>query len=314
MNTIVFPSIYDYDLITIENMRNRSATYVIDDIPQVFRSFIIRALVRLHLSKKINRYIPLPFRHVWFILVFKKIGVINDSFTCLFYESNVYANDTRLIGKIRNHIKNIKIIYRLSNPIDKISNVNIVEHIKQFDEVITFDIEDSKKYELTYIQYEYEPKYFLDNLTIPEYDVFFIGNNKGRIKIIHDLYTTLTNKKLRCLFYVNNVQDYEKLSTFNDIVYNEHLSYDRVIQLILKSKSILEIVQDDQSGQSLRFREAWFFKRLLITNVNYTKLYPKISLINSQISANAELIESFHVFEILEDPINLSIDKFLSSI
>lgn len=66
-------------------------------------------------------------------------------------------------------------------------------------------------------------------------------------------------KKLKTKFMVLG-------STNSEIAINEYVDYFSYIDLVSKSRAIIEINEKNQAGCSLRMMEALFFKKKLITN------------------------------------------------
>jgi hypothetical protein len=81
-------------------------------------------------------------------------------------------------------------------------------------------------------------------------------------------------------------------------IFDKKLSYRNTLSLISQSKSILEIVQENQSGLTLRSMEALFFNKKLLTN-------------NASIK-NYDLYSKENIFIIGEDDIN-RISEFVNT-
>jgi len=97
--------------------------------------------------------------------------------------------------------------------------------------------------------------------SIVKYDTFFVGREKGRLKILQELEGELKRLNLKFLFCIISDKN-----VFFSKRYSRGIPYSKVINLINESKSIVEIVQEKQEGMTLRAMESIFFKRKLITN------------------------------------------------
>lgn len=106
------------------------------------------------------------------------------------------------------------------------------------------------------------------------YDSFFVGLNKGRMKYLKDLKRLYINKNISPLFYI-----VDNKKALYDPRYKRRLPYSEVIKYITSSKSITDVVQENQEGLTLRVLESIFFKRKLITNNLHIR---KRSLYNSE--------------------------------
>ena len=138
--------------------------------------------------------------------------------------------------------------------------------VKYFDKIVlqnnktySFDLDDSKKYGLKYIDTFYVPT----KITFKplEFDLLFVGQDKGRKQILD----TIKNK-----FIENGLNPYIYIPQSKD----EYLSYDQYLNLLAKSKVLLEIVQKGQSGSTMRMMEALFYKKKIITNNNQVRKFP----------------------------------------
>ncbi|WP_429090587.1 hypothetical protein [Aeromonas rivipollensis] len=102
-----------------------------------------------------------------------------------------------------------------------------------------------------------------------EFDFFFLGMDKGRKRTLH-----LLSSQLHEMNYVTNFQlkySPKGLAQKLDKWINKNekygmLSYKDNLHMASKSKCIVEIVQEGQSGITLRTLEAAFLKKKLITN------------------------------------------------
>ena len=148
--------------------------------------------------------------------------------------------------------KNQAIIYYW-NPVSKKDKI---DELKRNFTVFSYSTYDSKNYNLLY-----NPTFFIDfplDLNQPaEYDGVFIGRNKGRL--IEKVFALLDNP----YFYVvkDGVESSEVLSLkTNNIEYSDYL------QVLARSKSVIEILYADNADYTLRTMEALFYQRKLITN------------------------------------------------
>ena len=132
-------------------------------------------------------------------------------------------------------------------------------------EMWSYNIEDCRDYNMNY----YDQFVLLEN-TISQQkiknDVFFIGKDKGRSKIIKDIVKKFD--ELGVSYKICIVPD--KKTNLNEIdpqwICNP-MSYDDVIYHIGESKCILDIVGDTNKGVTYRPLEALVLKKKLITNL-----------------------------------------------
>lgn len=127
-------------------------------------------------------------------------------------------------------------------------------------EVHTFDSKDAEKYGLV-LNEQFFPIKYNEGFIQPEieHDFYFAGFKKDRGQIIENTKKLLSKYRLR--FHVVT-------KTAECIPYSEN------IEVIKRTKCLVEIVQGQQSGLTLRPLEAFTFGKKLVTNNNNITKYP----------------------------------------
>ena len=142
------------------------------------------------------------------------------------------------------------------NVIDE-DNIKYINYFNN-DNIYTFDKRDSVKYSIKYMHTPYSNKITIKEADI-KYDTVFIGREKGRGEEIEQFYRYFCEKGLRPKFMV--------LDSENSIYkINSYIDYITYINIISKSKSVLEINLPNQTGCTLRYMESLFLGKKLITN------------------------------------------------
>lgn len=133
----------------------------------------------------------------------------------------------------------------------------------------TFDRGDAQKYNLNF----HEQVYSRDLVSSvrgcnKKNDVFFIGVDKGRLETLKKISSLLDDLSL--IYSFNVVPDSHKdYSDKEPFISEKIFSYDEYLNLLSVTDVILEIVQNGQSGLTLRTLEAIFFnKKMITTNKN----------------------------------------------
>ncbi|NDP26339.1 MAG: hypothetical protein GZ087_02770 [Flavobacterium sp.] len=125
----------------------------------------------------------------------------------------------------------------------------------------SFDVNDCQKYKM-----KYNTTFYLDSIPLPKtelsYDVFFLGQDKGRKVFLNDLKNQIIGMHLVPFFYIVG----DNTSGWNFFKATPAIPYVKYLELLSKSKAILDYTQDGQSGLSLRPMESIFFEKKLITN------------------------------------------------
>lgn len=135
-----------------------------------------------------------------------------------------------------------------------------------FDMVFSCDRKDAKEHGLMFLQEPYS-QINTEKVSV-EYDFLFVGSEKGRFDKLIRIYEALTAKDYKCVFYINGVN--ESRQVYRDkIIYNTYLEYDKVVNLLKKSRCIIEVLQIDADTTTTRYSEALLYKKYLLTDSVY---------------------------------------------
>ena len=236
---------------------------------QTVRNPLMRILMRLTFSQKINRIIRYPFSRFTFRHLLN-LPFTDDKPLCFLYFGNVYWC-TAFLAKppyfdyLKQRYPNAKFGMYLQDIVARNPHLDMQRIKEQFDFVLSYDKGDCAKYDLIYHPTPYSAYAVPQDDRIAESDVYFCGNGKQRYPLIHALYEQCTAKGLRCDFYISSVPAEEQIH--EGIHYNQPLSYIENLQHVLKTKCIVEIMQSDADGFTPRVWESMFYnKHLLTTN------------------------------------------------
>lgn len=231
-------------------------------------SKILMVLFRLHFSFRISKFFNLPFQSIWYNYIdgysYEKESA---DIIYIFHSSWYYPNFFKYLKKKH---KNAKIILFFSDTIKSkqkvIHNLNIDEAKKVTDIIYSYNPKDVRDYNLKYLPICYSKNTNIKiDYTDTEYDIVFIGAARNRMTQIENMYYLLKKKHLKVFFYIVDPKGAE--SSLEDfIVSNKILSMKEYLTYTLKSKCILELVDPDTEGSTLRFWDAVMYNRYLITN------------------------------------------------
>ena len=162
-----------------------------------------------------------------------------------------------------------------------------------FDKIYTYDLDESEKFNIEYFEaYSKIPDIQKDSEK--ESDCFYFGAVtrawKGtRIEIIEDLYTTLTQKGVKCDFHVvNKVKD---LKVMSEIQADGEKSYLEILRMNMETNCIVDIVSDGKYGMTLRVLEAIVYNKKLLTNNPNVKRHPFYNAKYMQVFSNVQDID-----------------------
>ncbi|WP_076645306.1 hypothetical protein [Latilactobacillus sakei] len=166
----------------------------------------------------------------------------------------------------------IKVHIWYNNPVNK--EVNPAKFKETDSTIYSFDLKDSQKYNLQYVnQYiDLKPiREVLDkqNDTNVLYDLIFIGRSKGRLPQLLKYKKLFDGAQFKTYYHIV-ASDEDRF--YQDYTFENEISYQKMLMLQSQSRAILDVLQDGQYGTTLRPLEALFMKKKLITNnVNIDK-------------------------------------------
>ena len=237
----------------------------------IIKNKFLKNLKKIHFGNKLNKKFWLPFKGIWD----KRYSVRIDQLDCnernyIIFQSGVKFSP-RYIRKLKTQ-KNATIILYLP---DTIKNLGIADHRKDFekyrryyeiDQVYSFDKEDCKKYNLRFFDLYSSNVDYINRSTDKMCNVFYVGNCRSnrRFNTLLQVYEKL-QKENKCEFHIVGVDEREQVFP-EQIVYNRPLKYGEVVKKILGCDCILEVINEGQDGNTLRFKEAICYNRRLLTN------------------------------------------------
>lgn len=237
----------------------------------------LQFLCHFHLSSNINSKCPLPFRKIWNKRIFKNRFIVDDEPVCVIFGSHFYEMmNTGAIEYIKKNYPNSSVVLMFSDKYDyfrkNYKRFPTVEELKKrFDLVCTYNVGDAEKYGFYLYRQALKDYSFVENdETIPRSDLFFVGKNKGRIDLLHSIYENCTKAGLYCDFYITDVDD-DNIKYPNKIKYNQYIDYNEVLKHSKRTNCILNIIQENGDGVTMRDYEALGLNKLLLTNSEYIK-------------------------------------------
>lgn len=188
----------------------------------------------------------------------------DNSINCSDYE-NYIVYDARASAEylrwLREHHPTARIILFYDNPIAN-TEVKIDQLEKSICECWSFDYDDCERYGLQYNSEFYFEELICDKRKL-KYDVMFLGKDKGRYDRLIALEKEFLDVGLS--FYLHIVPD-SKLDANKKEKYRDGVSYEKLLELVSESKVLLDILQEDQVGLTLRNMEAVFNGKKQITD------------------------------------------------
>ncbi len=153
-----------------------------------------------------------------------------------------------------------KIFFKYENMVGKARHL-LPNEIPSDIQIWTYDGYDSEKYHINcYKNYIYFQA-FVRPRKDPEYDVFYVGRDKGRGEYLLKLEKEMKKLGLKTKFIITSDGRFASKKPYHQ---NE-LNYMEIVDYLTKSRAVLNVVMENQHGVTLRDAEAVFFNLKLIT-------------------------------------------------
>lgn len=216
-----------------------SYAFFLHPVPGANRKAVISDVIRQMEGK-------LPDCQLYFILYARVYELYGDPLVCA----------------IRLKYPNSKLICYYGDLVQR-HTFTLGEASKAFDDLFTFDLKEAERYKIRFLR---EPLGNID--TTPreiKYDVVFVGEDKGRLELIMDIYRRLKSRGFRCKFHIRSVPEEKRIHS-EDIIYRG-MPYMELLELDRQSRCILEIVQGNGAySPTTRWAEAMLLRKNLLTN------------------------------------------------
>lgn len=263
----------------------------------------LRLLNKVHLSTKINKIIDLPGKSIWdwaYLFDHRRLDE-NTTYWLIITNWSICRFGKSYLEKISRK-KNVRLVLIYLDPVNAIPEF-YKKRISglQFSLIYSFDESDCKKYGWIYTNELYSKNELLLKEK-PSNDVYFIGSDKGRAAELKQIYDRFCDAGLICDFHIIAEKDTPHISAAGFHIHSRRLSYKEVLDGVSNSKCILEIVQNGQSGMTMRPYEALFYNKRLLTNnrcledmpfynPRYMQIYSTVDEINVSAIMSVETVD-----------------------
>lgn len=176
---------------------------------------------------------------------------------------DTFAHYATYCYEIENYVgKEVRLILYLLNP------AFFSEDYKKLStrwEIWTFMKEDAIRNGFKYGATFYNPQLALncfdkDSQTATDCDLLFVGTDKGRKGFLLNLKRQLEKNKVVCNFKI--VDNFRSLFSRK---YSREISYKNLCRLNKRTSAILDVVQEGQTGLTLRIMEGLLFDKKIVT-------------------------------------------------
>lgn len=226
------------------------------------KNIVSRVLRKIHLSRKINSIVQLPFKRIWARtpLTFKQ-PIENEEYCVLFIDNIPQFIDFSLLNLAREKY-GIKIVLFLLNPVGLFEATTYNLSNFKFDKVFSYDHNDVKKYGFSYLNIPYSMA--SDRHLEIEYDLYAVFWDKGRLSLFHDIFDRAKKRGITVRARITGVPN-ERQFGGESIVY-AGADYDGIIEETKKANCILDMLSPGHAMVSTRYYEAVCYNIKLLTN------------------------------------------------
>ena len=258
-----YGNLYKYIFKEMSELENVKVYWGRDDLLSSL-SAIEQKVAKFHIHGKINKMIRLPKKKIWYYRAARKKIFTNNKPICFVWHSHFWTEiENGIVEYLKKVYPNSKHVFFFTDPWN-INEEKIKLLKKRMDIISIFDPSIAEKYEISYFPNVYPKNKGDKNLQI-EYDVFFIGTEKGRKEELYELYNVCKANSIKAAFYIGKYEkDGTELDGINYI--EEKIAYADVVELVKKSKCVLELKVQPDNTCSLRVQEAVTMNKLLLTN------------------------------------------------
>lgn len=149
---------------------------------------------------------------------------------------------------------------------------------KAWERVLTFDKNDAEEFGFTWFGYSWYSSFEEVESSNEQSDFFYVGFKKGnREGIIADIYDAALERQVDCDFRVVSTDESSVKPGSNLKFVNRRFSYPELVASIKSTNCILEVLQNGQDTQTIKYYEAVCYGKKLLTNNRHIKELPYYS-------------------------------------
>jgi hypothetical protein len=251
-----------HDAIILENVRYFNYR------EKCFRSSrFVKGCLQLAFQEKKNRFLYILFSLILYPWLLRFRFKDDKPLVFIFFNGWELFFQSTYFLYLKKHYPQAKFILYLQDVVAKQhKRFDIKKAQAIFDLIISYDKGDSEKYGAKYYPTPYSTFSINgNNSTLTQSDVYFCGKGKNRLPTIIDLYNRLTKSGLKCDFVLMDVPESKRIQA-PGIQYRDEIPYTENLRHVLKTRCILEVMQQDADGFTPRLWESIMYDKHLISN------------------------------------------------
>ncbi|MGX7108531.1 hypothetical protein [Facklamia miroungae] len=235
---------------------------------KIFKNSISQNIFKFYFSFRVNNIINLPFKEIWFSKLDHNFSNNNPTIY-LFLTSWYYPKFFRYLRKKHPTCK--LAFYFGDTVISKkrvIKNLDISYLQETMDYIGSYNPDDVLEYNMSYLPMCYSKITNKDDIPTKEKkDIIFIGASRRRMHLIMRCYEQVKKEELNYLFYVVTQENLElENEDKNFILTKKPMEYKDYLGYVTNCKCIVEIIDSETNGGTLRFWDAIMYNKKIVTN------------------------------------------------
>lgn len=240
----------------------------------------LRKLRRIHFANPLNSILWLPMKRIWDCTNTLRLSDLDPSKRNYIIFQTGIKFSAHYIERLKRERNACIVLYMPDN----IRTMKIAQNKDEFirfcrhyhvDQVYSFDKKDCEEFGAEFFDfYSMLPtKVTQKKLEDGKPKILYVGGcrSRERLNTLHALYDRL-KEQAHCTFYLNGVDSVD--ANRDGIIYNHPLSYAEVVELVQQHDVIVEIMNGNQAGNTLRLKEAVCYNKCLLTNNPFIKDSP----------------------------------------
>lgn len=241
-----------------------------------YTNAVMRFLIKIIFSRKLNMIFKNPLKKYFYTFDKFKINKTKNIYFII-PTMSLTKIDIDYLKKIKKENENAKLVLLILDSLNASSmHLKCLDnkiYDKVWDLILTFDENDAQKYKFHYLGYSYYSSFYEIEASDKISDIYYIGLLKGnREPLIASIYDECKKNGLKPNINIVS-QIRKKINNSNLTTITKHKTYPEVISAIKSTNCILEVLQEGQESQSIRYFEAVVYnKKLLSNNPNLEKL------------------------------------------
>lgn len=264
-NYVIFATDFELYKYTFQDVKEMDNVQFYKDVKELFNP-IEKIVYRILFNEKLNRWINMPFKKKWNKIILKKVCKTHDTretcFIWFWHFQNIIENG--FIEYSRKIMPGVKHIFYFTD-CKNLQKTDLQLLKDRMDIVGIYDKNVALQNGFVFLPNVYSSSLLTLDAKEEEYDICFIGADKGRKAKIEKIAKKCMENNLNIAFYLVDPSYPDEKR--NGIYYRRTpLSYLEILEIEKKSKCLLELKIPPYNACTLRVQEAIVFNKKLITD------------------------------------------------